>query len=648
MAPARLEFLGGFCLTSGAGSPVEVTAKKNRALLAILAMAPRLETTRDRLAGLLWSDRGEEQARSSLRQGLTSLNRDLAGLDADPLVLVGDRVALDAKQISIDVMDFLAVSASSDPTELEHAAYLYKGSFADGINIADNAFDEWLREARADLSARAINVLETLSASLEGAERVAVAERLVALEPLREASHLTLMRTHVDQSQTALAIKQYEACKLLLKRELGVEPGEELQQLRRTLDAWSVRQIRRGEAETGRVSDQPRTRIALLPFDNLSGDHQQDHFIDGLVEDLVTELSRFRHLSITTMYSALSYKGRQIQAQEVGRQLEVDFIVRGAVRLLGGHLRITAQLIDTETDAHVWAERFDRTMEDVFTVQDEVVESILATLTFNLDEAVGEKRRRNPTTSATAYTHFLQARADWRSGDEPGARKQLIEALKIDPSYARAHAYLAFMYGYSLCSLTASMPQSETRNLTREHLRQAIAIDSGDPFVMHRAAMAYTLLGDHEAGRRFAEQAVALNPRDIEALVVHGCVLTLSGQAEAGLALLEQATRDEPRLPPGFRVSLCEGRYLTRDYAGALRALEPIVDATAYVNLMRAACFAQLGQVNIAKNLVEKTLLTAPEGFDPVLFAQTCAAECSSPKDVEHWLEGFRKAGLGV
>jgi tetratricopeptide (TPR) repeat protein len=160
--------------------------------------------------------------------------------------------------------------------------------------------------------------------------------------------------------------------------------------------------------------------------------------------------------------------------------------------------------------------------------------------------------------------------------------------------------------------------------------------------------MAYALLGEIERARGLAEQAVALGPRDIEALIVQGTVLTLAGEHGAGSALIEQATRAEPRLPPGFRSSLGESRYLGRDYAGALRALEPMIDPPGYVYLLRAACLAQLGQIDLATKAVEAAIQVSSKSFDPVAFARNCAAYYALSRDVEHWLDGFRKAGIPV
>src|SRR5262249_48126173 len=339
MPPARLDLLGGFRLTSGDGRPVDVLAKKNRALLGFLSLAPRHEATRQRLIGLLWSDRGEEEARTSLRQALASLRKDLAALDSDSLVLVGDRVRLDPNLVTVDVGEFLATSAAAEATELRRAADLYAGPFLDGLDVADNAFEDWLREARADLAARAVKAIESLAASLAGAERVAIAKRLLALDPLREASHLALMQAHIAQGDAALAIRQFETCKLLLKRELGVEPGEALWTLRRSLDGQSAKPSLavapapspgplRTEAD-GPQNPEPvelpllsRPSIAVLPFLNLSGDPDQQYFSDGITQDIVTEMSRYRSLFVIA---------RPVDLDAARNKLDVRYIVEGSV-----------------------------------------------------------------------------------------------------------------------------------------------------------------------------------------------------------------------------------------------------------------------------------------------------------------------------
>jgi TolB-like protein len=434
---ARLELLGGFSLSSQAQTVV-VPAKKNRALLGILALAPHCEVTRDRLAALLWSDRGEEQAKNSLRQALVTLRKDFVALDADLLVSKGDRLALDRHLVTVDVVKFLGASASIDPTELRLAAELYKGPFLDGLSALDNAFEDWLRDARADLNARAIKVFSALAKSVAGLEGIAIAERLIALEPLREASHIALMEAHISLGQAALAIKQYETYKLFLKRELGAEPTEELEKLRRSLDGASERHFK-GEATS---SDKPV--IAVLPFANMSGDKEQQYFSDGITEDIITELSRFRSLYVIARNSSFQYREKAVDVRRVASELAAEYVVEGSIRKFGNRLRITAQLIDASTGNHLWSERYDRDIDALFELQDELTRTIVATLTGRVEDAEISAAVRKHTGSLAAYDKVLRGIEHIRGWgtDENRLGWELFEAaIALDPHCALAHAY---------------------------------------------------------------------------------------------------------------------------------------------------------------------------------------------------------------
>lgn len=386
------------------------------------------------------------------------------------------------------------------------------------------------------------------------------------------------------------------------------------------------------------------TSIAVLPFVSMSSDMEQDYFADGITEDLITELARQRQLAVIARNTTFALKGKSVNVVDAGRHLGANFVVEGSVRRVGNRVRITAQLIDAENGAHVWADKFDREIDDIFAVQDEIVTAILARFTFALDVASGEQRQRNPTTSATAYTHFLQARAAWRRGAERVAHEHLLSAVELDPTYAQALAYIAFFYAYGRFSLTTGLDDAEAMVRAREFAERAIAASQHDTFTLHRTAMAYLMLGEPIVAKRHIDAAAARSPRELEVMQARGIILAFNGEHSEGLAWLEKAARLESELPPGFHVTLSDTRYLAGDYAGALAALEPIVALPPHLKLLQAAFLAQLGRVEEAKRQIG----TIPAPFDTTRFARNCAAMCALPSDADHWLQGFRKAGVDV
>jgi DNA-binding SARP family transcriptional activator len=296
MLRLRLKVLGGFEARIGDGEPLDIATRKTRALLAYLALPPGRAHARDKLTGLLWSDRGDEQARNSLRQALTELGRILTGIEPSPLVKGRDTLSLDPEAVEVDAMLFERLAASPDAGDLRRAAAMYAGDLLDGFGVRDPAFEEWLRDERQRYRELAITNLRKLVTCQTGADALAVAQRLLALAPLQEEVHRTVMRLYVEAGDIAAALRQYETCRATLKRELAIAPSTETEALhRRIRDQSMVRPERDDAARSATDVPQARTQtvakpsVAVLPFRNLSGDPEQQYFSNGITEDLITE-----------------------------------------------------------------------------------------------------------------------------------------------------------------------------------------------------------------------------------------------------------------------------------------------------------------------------------------------------------------------
>ncbi len=386
MAVMQLTLLGGFELRLASGQVVDLPGLKDRALLAILALPPGATHSRDKLASLLWSDRGDQQARDSLKHALTRLRQCLQ--DASPPPIVADRqsVRFDAAGVTVDVAAFERLLGDGTPQALEQAAALYRGDLLDGLGLRDAAFEDWLLVERQRLRHRAEEALTALlSQSLAAGARdsaAAAARRLLSLDPLREAACRALMQIHAERAEAAQALKVYETLRERLHRELGVKPEPETARLYE-----SIRQRRAAPAPPAaatppaQTEDEPRPAavalplpskpsIAVLAFENLSGDPEQEYFADGMVEEIITALSRLRWLFVIARNSSFTYKGRAVDVKQIGRELGVRYVLEGSVRRAGNRVRIAGQLIDTSTGATLWADRFDGELRDIFDLQD--------------------------------------------------------------------------------------------------------------------------------------------------------------------------------------------------------------------------------------------------------------------------------------
>ena len=231
-----------------------------------------------------------------------------------------------------------------------------------------------------------------------------------------------------------------------------------------------------------------------MPFANMSGDPAQDYFSDGITEDIITELSHYQHLSVIARNTTALFKDRSINVAEIGRKLRADFVIEGSIRQAGKRVRATVQLIDVQTGTHAFAENFDRKIEDIFQVQDEIVDAILGRLFYNLDEAASKARQRNPTTSTTAYSLWLRGRQASRNGDEEDAISCLNQAIKIDPQYARALALLSDLYGYRRFSGSARDTHMKNAELSRGYDCKAAGRD--------RRPVFFTVIPDYEGQMR--------------------------------------------------------------------------------------------------------------------------------------------------
>src|SRR5215475_6062493 len=376
MVVAEVTLLGGFGIKL-AGQVVDLPGQKDRALLAILALSPGVVHSRDKLASLLWGDRGDEQARGSLKHSLTKLRQCLQPVTPAPIVADRQSVRLDAAGMTIDVAAFERLLGGDTLEALEQATAIYRGDLLDGIGLREPAFEDWLLVERQRLRHRAEEALTTLitQSLATGAREPAAtaARRLLSLDPLRESACRALMQTHAERAETAQALKVYETLRDRLHRELGVKPEPETTRLYE-----SIRQRRAAPTSSPaslRIeADSPpkptpvelplpsKPSIAVLPFQNLSGDPEQEYFADGMVEEIIGALSRLRWLFVIARNSSFTYKGRAVDVKRVGRELGVRYVLEGSVRKVGNHVRVTGQLVDATAGAHLWAERFDSTL----------------------------------------------------------------------------------------------------------------------------------------------------------------------------------------------------------------------------------------------------------------------------------------------
>jgi adenylate cyclase len=394
--------------------------------------------------------------------------------------------------------------------------------------------------------------------------------------------------------------------------------------------------------------------IAVLPFVNMSGDAEQDYFSDGVTEDLITQLSRFRELLVISRNSSFVFKGKAVNAAEIARKLGVHFVVEGSIRKLGGRVRITAQLIDARHDVHIWAERYDSKLEDIFDVQDEVVRTIAATLVGRLEHAALERSKNRPSGDLHAYEQYLKALGHfvaWTSQDNRKARELLEAAVKADPDYAAAHAMLAeavfrdWMNGWSVD------PQRDFIAF-HEFAARSVQLDDEDSRTHVAFGLASLYHGQPDLARLHLDRAIQLNPSNPHALVSLSRLELLAGNPQAATDRVGEALRLNPFGKYGWYLG--QAHYVAQRYDEGTAVLKSLRDPTAIVRAWLAASQAMSGDdhgaiasrdafLEAAKSLPGLRELVGPPQWRS-FFADR--SPFTRESDLEHLFNGLRKAGL--
>jgi len=548
MRGLKIKLLGGYAVRDASGRDVVVPARKAQALLAYLALSAGQWHGRDRLAGLLWSDRPEARSRNSLRQALASIRGLGDSLGIDLIETEGDRVRIPDGVVETDATLFRGRSAENPIA----AAALYGGDLLDGFMGPEAAFQDWLDCEQASLREIACDTFERAvrQAEYDDDRRKAIefARRLVGLDPYREASHRQLMKLYVAEGDRGEAIRQYQTCERLLRDELDVAPAGETVALLETIRGGDDTPGIGAAVRSLRPPLPGRPSIAVLPFDNLSGEPEQDFFGDGMAEDIIAALSRFRWLFVIARNSSFTYKGRAVDVRQVARELGVHYVLEGSIRRAGGCIRVTVQLVDAVAGNPIWSERYDRRLEDLFALQDEITETLVGAIAPEIDEAERQRAERYTPDSVDAWLMFhkgLTAYYETTEASLNSAVDILDGVCQRDPLFARAHAFAADARHRQSIHFDVEQKRHLLKTAS-EMARKAIALDSRDSVGYSIHARVLSFQGDSERAIRIAEQAVALNPNDWLAHYALGYVLIVGDRFEAGLEVLDKAQRLSP------------------------------------------------------------------------------------------------------
>jgi TolB-like protein/Flp pilus assembly protein TadD len=528
----RLSIFGTFRVADASGKEIPVKSRKSRALLAYLALPPGKPRSREQIMALLWSDRGDQQARSSLRQALSGLRRELGEERLSALRITDEALTLDPEQVLVE---------PASPGDV----------LLDGLHLNDPAFDEWLRDER-------------------------------------------------------------------LRHEGGSEPDP----------------LPPGLS----LPDKPS--IAVLPFTNMSGDPEQEYFSDGITEDIITELSRFRSLFVIARNSSFTFKGQAVDLSEVAKRLGVRYILEGSVRRAANRVRITAQLIEAANQNHLWSERYDGQLEDIFSLQDDISERVVWALVGHLEQAETIKAKRSGTVDPTAYDVMLRAfdqLVRYTPDDTAEAIRLMESVVATTPKSGMALSRLAAAYQLKYWwtgDLEWTRRAEEAANA---------ALELGDNEESTEALLAYcaAIRGDFARAERHMERALANNPHNRHTMYYHMSIQNIRGHPEAALEVAKRLRRLDPINPTYIDEEEGYAFYLAGRYEESIVAFERSMPNHFHeAHACLAAAYGQVGDKQSAQRAWGRCVALRP-GYTLKSFADEAVYE--KQDDMEHWLDGLRK-----
>jgi adenylate cyclase len=506
------------------------------------------------------------------------------------------------------------------------------------------AFDTDRRELRRgpDVVSTTPQVFDLLDYLIRNRERVVSKDDLIkAIWNGRSVSDAALT-TRLNAARGAIGDSGEE------QRFIKTLPRKGFRFVGQVREAREVAGPNPGDAPENALALPDKPSIAVLPFENMSGDPEQEYFADGMVEEIITALSRFKWLFVIARNSSFTYKGKAVNVKQVGHELGVRYVLEGSVRKAAGKVRITGQLIDAVTGANIWADRFERDLTDVFALQDEVTAAVVSAIQPKLLQTeIAMAMRRRPE-NLTAYDYYLRALPQFNLETREGLRETIRlahRALELDPMFGLAAALAGGCHMRNVVWGYAADPQFDRKEAVRLS-RLALSADDDDPDALAAASVISAfMVGDRESGIEMSDRAVALNPNSFDAWNARGWVYKVAGLPEEAIRSLERAMRMSPVDPrlyqvfSGMALALIELRRFDEAIVAAKKAQRqrPSYPPAHYC---LASAFAHLGRDADAREAAARLLEVDP--------AFTISARMGRRRQAHAKLliEGLRKAGL--
>ncbi|MHC4432158.1 MAG: BTAD domain-containing putative transcriptional regulator, partial [Planctomycetota bacterium] len=615
-----------------------MTARKGGALIAYLALSPNQRQTRERLAALLWGDRFEEQARHSLRQTVLALRKALADTATPIVISEGEFLLLDGAAIDVDALAFRDLVRDGSTLALSRAIALYAGDLLEGMTTRAADFDDWLFSERVRYRDMAIDAHTALMGqqSEQGDAEAALAtgQRLLAIDPANEDAHRSIMQVYDLSGRRSAALRQFKLYADTLQNEFDAEPDPQMVRLHAEIQA------RERQRETHHESDLPNdlaaqtrgsvgpseTRVAspekpsiiVVPFKDPANDNSLKGLASAITEGIATALSMVPVLTVSAPGSTPAFMGQDIQGDVPLRESDNQYVLEGSVQSFSDNVRISARLTDVRSGHLVWGDRYDRVIDDMFALQDEITLNIVASLEVKLTESEHEQITLSPgTRNLQAWLlvgQGVQLLQSLTREDIAKSRECFEQATLLDPDYASGWAGLAWTHFVEAWSRWSAEPL-ETLERAAKLTEKALELDPARPRTYSLLGIIRLLAGDHRDAIAMGEKALELNPNGAEAAAFLALTHTYSGDLERSISLADHALNLSPYDAPWYDWILGRAYRLARRYEDAIAVLSRRLEQNTgliWPHIELACSYAELGFSEETKAVANRIMTIDP------------------------------------
>ncbi len=612
-----LHLLGRFALFEN-GRELPVPGTKDRALLAFLAMRSGEPQSRERLTGLLWGDRPQEQARQSLRQSLSRLRR------IAPLCFADRMNAWTSADLSSDAALFLSLAKSNRLSDLRRAAELHEETLMTGFNLGEPDFDDWLLSERARLAEMALAAIDRLiddaDSTLESSEIVFFARRALMLNPYRESAHRCLMHALARQGLRTEALQHYHELARRLKDDLDVDPDALTRKIYEAVRAGLI-----GPSTNIPPSDTPRgpaparsgraagPRIAVLPLANVCRDPSVEYLCSGLAAGIADALAKFHSVQVIPPTSTMRFLQVEDRLTPLKQEARASYVLEGSLMTYNNHARLELRLIDVDEGLALWSERRECSRSNLLDLETSLTARLVATIEDRITQTYFERVRHSDQGSGEAYDCWLRGQhllLQWKADVGSEAMKWFESALQKDARFARAHSSIALYLNGEILVAPGRPNDEADRKKALEHAKLAVECDPSDPRSHLSLGWVSFFLCDLARAKRSFLVAEQLNPNSADVLIHGALAAAYLGDASRGLDLAERALELNPLHPDWYYYFAAQIQVLAGEYDKAYEIGHPFVQDIPELGGWMAAALAIAGRHLEAKQTARKFVET--------------------------------------